>query len=73
MTVLGPRATSRPSWLPASAAHLSDVDALRHLVPDLADHEVYVCGNPQWMELVADAARAGGVADAYIHLERFTY
>ena len=73
VTVLGPRATSRPSWLPASAAHLSDVDALRHLVPDLADHEVYVCGNPQWMELVADAARAGGVADAYIHLERFTY
>ena len=71
--VLGSRTTSRASWLPAQASHLSDVDALRYLVPDLADHDVYICGNPQWMDLVADAAIRGGVPPSRIHLERFTY
>ena len=72
-TVMGRRTTRRPSWLPESAAHLSDVDALRHLVPDLADHDVYVCGNPQWMDRVEEAALAGGVPEANIHVERFVY
>ena len=72
-TVLGRRTTRRPSWLPENAAHLSDVDALRHLVPDLADHDVYICGNPQWMDLVEAAARAGGVPQVNIHVERFVY
>ena len=71
--VLGSRTTSRESWLPAQAAHLSDVDALRHLVPDLAEHDVYICGNPQWMDLVAHAALRGGVPQSRIHLERFAY
>ncbi|HRW20098.1 MAG TPA: ferredoxin reductase family protein [Dermatophilaceae bacterium] len=72
-TVLGRRAQTRASWLPADAEHLSDVDALRHLVPDLADHDVYLCGNAEWMDLAAAAARAGGVPEANIHLERFAY
>ncbi|MBK8733939.1 MAG: ferric reductase-like transmembrane domain-containing protein [Actinomycetales bacterium] len=72
-TVLGGRATSRESWLPGSAAHLSDTDALRHLVPDLADHDVYICGGPRWMDLVREAALAGGVPERNIHLERFAY
>jgi predicted ferric reductase len=72
-TVLGRRTARRPSWLPENAAHLSDVDALRHLVPDLPDHDVYICGNPQWMGLVETAARAGGVPEANIHVERFVY
>ncbi len=71
-TVLGHRANSRPSWLPEDAAHLSDTDALRHLVPDLADHDVYICGAPDWMAHVVAAARVGGVPEANIHLERFT-
>ena len=45
----------------------------RHLVPDLADHDVYVCGNPQWMDRVEEAALAGGVPEANIHVERFVY
>ncbi len=72
-TVLGRRTNRRSSWLPEDAAHLSDVDALRHLVPDLADHDVYICGNPQWMDLVEAAARAGGVPQVNIHVERFVY
>ncbi|MEI2765744.1 MAG: ferredoxin reductase family protein [Dermatophilaceae bacterium] len=73
VTVLGPRVVDRPSWLPQSAAHLSDVDALRHLVPDVADHDLYVCGDPGWIELVAAAARTAGVPDDHIHTERFAY
>ncbi len=72
-TVLGPRATSRPSWLPQHAAHVGDTDGLRHLVPDLADHDVYVCGNPTWMGHVIAAVRAGGVPEANVHVERFAY
>ncbi len=72
-TVLGRRTTRRPSWLPDSAAHLSDTEALQHLVPDLADHDVYVCGNPEWMTRVEAAARGGGVPARNIHAERFVY
>lgn len=72
-TVLGPRAQSRPSWLPQSAAHLSDADALRHLVPELAHHDVYLCGDLAWMELARQAVLAAGVPDKHIHLERFAY
>ncbi len=72
-TVLGPRATSRPSWLPAGAEHLTDLEALRQLVPDLAEHDVFVCGDVEWMDLVAAACRAGGVPDGHIHRERFAY
>ena len=41
----GPRVPDRDSWLPADAAHLSDVDGLRHLVPDVDQREVYLCGS----------------------------
>ncbi|MGV1008815.1 MAG: ferric reductase-like transmembrane domain-containing protein [Dermatophilaceae bacterium] len=73
LTVLGPRVAARPSWLPQSAAHLSDAAALAHLVPDIAEHDVFICGNPQWTALVADAARANGTPDAHLHIERFAY
>ena len=72
-TVLGPRVADRPSWLPQSAAHLTDAAGLASLVPDLAHHDVFICGDPDWMALVADAARANGTPDANIHLERFAY
>lgn len=72
-TVLGPRVADRPSWLPQSAAHLTDAAALAHLLPDLKEHDVFICGNPGWMALVADAARANGTPDANIHVERFAY
>ena len=43
------------------------------LVPDLADHDVYICGGDRWMDLVRTAALAGGVPERNIHLERFGY
>ncbi|MEO7069057.1 MAG: ferredoxin reductase family protein [Nostocoides sp.] len=71
--VEGHRASGRRSWLPASAAHLSDVDALRQLCPDVAERDLYLCGAPAWMDSVRQAAREAGVPAANLHLERFTY
>ena len=69
----GPRVPGRDSWLPVDAAHLTDDAALRHLVPDVADHDVYLCGSPGWMDAARVALIAAGVPTDNIHLERFTY
>jgi predicted ferric reductase len=71
--VVGPRVADRASWLPQSAAHLSDAEALAQLVPDVAEHDVYLCGAPPWMAAAAEAARACGVPDRRIHIERFSW
>lgn len=73
IVVEGARVPGRSSWLPAQAAHLRDADALLELVPDVADHDVYLCGSPGWMDAAREAACATGVPSARIHLERFTY
>jgi predicted ferric reductase len=69
----GHRVAGRDSWLPQQAAHLSDADALRHLVPDIADQDVYLCGSPGWMDAARRAALAAGVPAERVHLERFTW
>jgi predicted ferric reductase len=67
------RADGSPSWLPAALGHLSDDAALQWVVPDLAGHDVFICGPDQW----ADAARAAvarvGVPRQHIHEERFAW
>ena len=73
LLVEGPRVPGRASWLPAQARHLTDVEALREVVPDIADHDVYVCGADGWMRAVRDAALEAGVPRGAVHLERFTY
>ncbi|MEJ2579966.1 MAG: ferredoxin reductase family protein [Kineosporiaceae bacterium] len=71
--VSGHRARNRSSWLPESAEHLSDVEALRELVPDIAEHDVYLCGADAWMRAARTAARQAGVPAERLHLERFTW
>ena len=63
----------RPSGLPANAAHLSDVEGLRHLVPDVDQRDVYLCGSPGWMSAAERAALDAGVPREHVHLERFAY
>ena len=70
---LGHRIPGRRSWLPQDAAHLSDSAALRHLVPDIAHQDVYICGAIEWMDAVKAAALAAGVPDRHIHEERFSW
>jgi ferredoxin-NADP reductase len=71
--VTGHRATRRPSWLPQHAAHIGDVEALRQLVPDVADHDVFICGGPGWMDAAEQAVLGAGVPTERIHIERFAY
>ncbi|UQU63185.1 ferric reductase-like transmembrane domain-containing protein [Couchioplanes caeruleus] len=68
--LIGPRA--RPtSWLSEEYADYTDAQALRELAPDIAGHDLYVCGPGPWTEAVRAAARAAGVPAARLHRERF--
>jgi ferredoxin-NADP reductase len=71
--VPGHRVPGRVSWLPQSAAEWGDEEALLHLVPDLADRDVFVCGPDGWMAAVRTAAIAAGVSRDHLHLERFAW
>jgi predicted ferric reductase len=73
VAVVGHRVRDRASWLPADAAHLGDAEALLRIVPDIAERDVYVCGNPTWMEAVIAAAHEAGVPREAVHHERFSY
>ncbi|WP_426566774.1 ferredoxin reductase family protein [Angustibacter sp. McL0619] len=62
------------TWLSpdlAGPSPAADVETLRRLVPDLRQHDVYVCGPPAWMALVRRSTRAAGVPADRIHDERF--
>jgi predicted ferric reductase len=71
--VTGHRVTQRSSWLPAHAAHLGDVEALLQLVPDVATHDVFICGSPGWMDAAEQAVIGAGVPPEHVHIERFVY
>jgi len=62
---------SPQSWLGAAAGDLDDVAALQHLVPDLTDRDVFVCGPPDWTESVRRAALAAGLPEGQFHVENF--
>jgi predicted ferric reductase len=63
----------RGSWLPAPYAHLDEVDALRWLVRDVAEHEAYLCGPPPWMSAARATLREAGVPADHIHVEEFAW
>lgn len=48
-------------------------DQLRRLVPDLASHDIYLCGPPGMTEYVRAQLRKAGVPGRQIHLESFTF
>ena len=73
VAVVGHRNRERDSWLPVEAGHLGDAEALRRIVPDIAERDVYVCGNRAWMDTVIAAAHEAGVPPQAVHHERFTY
>ena len=71
--VLGPRVRDRQSWLPESAADWSDADALRSLVPEIDEYDVFVCGPDRWMDAACAAALAAGLPPDQLHQERFSW
>jgi ferredoxin-NADP reductase len=62
---------SPDSWLGAGAGGLSDVEALQHLVPDLAERDVFVCGPQPWTDSVRRCALAAGLPAHQFHVECF--
>jgi predicted ferric reductase len=70
--LVGPRAAAG-SWLPAEFADYVDAEALRELAPDIARHDVYVCGPDAWTAAVLRSARHAGVAPGRLHRERFAW
>jgi predicted ferric reductase len=70
--LVGPRAAAG-SWLPIGYADYDDLAALRSLAPDLAEHDVYVCGPDPWTDAVLRAARRIGVPAPRLHRERFAW
>ncbi|HEX7305149.1 ferredoxin reductase family protein [Lentzea sp.] len=63
---------SSGSWL-GDGVPVDDLAALRHLVPDIAERDVYVCGPAPWAESVRRAAVAAGVPEERIHVEEFRW
>jgi predicted ferric reductase len=73
--LIGPRRRNRRggSWLPQAAGTVGDVEGLRRLIPDIADHDVYLCGPDPWLDSVVHALTKAGVPAERIHLERFSW
>ncbi|WP_439658992.1 ferredoxin reductase family protein [Lentzea sp. HUAS TT2] len=63
---------SAGSWL-GDGVPVDDLSALRHLVPDIAERDVYVCGPAPWAESVTRAANAAGVPADRVHVEEFRW
>jgi predicted ferric reductase len=64
---------ARDSWLGSTVQGIDDVAALRNLVPDVAERDVFICGPEAWTDAVRNSAVAAGVPTASIHLEKFTW
>lgn len=47
--------------------------ALKRLIPDVRERDVYLCGPTPMMEAVRDGLRALGVPRGHIHFERFEF
>ncbi|AKA02130.1 ferric reductase [Streptomyces noursei ZPM] len=58
---------------PAAYAVPLTARALRQLVPDLAAHEVYLCGPPGMTDAARRALRGAGVPRHHIHHESFAF
>ena len=69
----GRRAPGGRSWLPDNYANAPDHAVLRHFVPDIAEHDVFVCGPDSWTEVVTASAARAGVPAGHIHSERFSW
>jgi ferredoxin-NADP reductase len=61
------------SWLGEGLGPVTDADALRFWVPDVAERDVYLCGPAPWAHLVVRDLRAAGVPETQIHSETFSW
>lgn len=73
--LLGPRRRSRRggSWLPQVPRPVGEVESLFRLVPDIIEHDIYLCGPTPWLDAVVRVLSRAGVPSEQVHLERFTW
>ncbi|TFC00997.1 oxidoreductase [Cryobacterium adonitolivorans] len=69
--VMGPRPAGLATWLSAEA--LGRGVTIQSVFPDLIDSDLYVCGPQSWTDLVIRDARAVGLPEQQIHVERFDW
>ncbi|WP_295825914.1 ferric reductase-like transmembrane domain-containing protein [uncultured Microbacterium sp.] len=67
--MVGRRPSGASSWMSADAATRGT--SISTVLPDLLDSDLFVCGPGDWTDLVVAEARAAGLADRRIHVERF--
>ncbi len=72
VVVAGPRERRVETWLPASDRPLDPSGALLEIVPDLVDHDVYLCGSGPWMDLAEQALLGAGLPRRRLHREDFS-
>lgn len=68
----GHRAPGRSSWQSEHATE-DDHTALSRLIPDIGEHDVFICGPDAWGRSAREAARRAGVPGIRVHLERFAF
>ncbi|MET1017826.1 MAG: ferric reductase-like transmembrane domain-containing protein [Leifsonia flava] len=69
--MIGERPTHVESWM--SATDVARGVTLRTVFPDLRSSDLYICGPTRWTDLAAAAARAEGLPDVQLHVERFDW
>lgn len=67
------RRRARDSWLGTNTPEGTDLAALRALVPDVAERDLYICGPEAWTAAVRATALAAGTPATSIHIENFTW
>ncbi|RFA07600.1 oxidoreductase [Subtercola boreus] len=70
-SMVGPRPPGLATWMSAEA--LARGVTLTSAFPDLLVSDLYVCGPQSWTELVIRDARAAGLPEKQLHVERFDW
>ena len=70
-SMVGPRPHGLATWMSAEA--LGRGVTLTSTFPDLLDSDLFVCGPQAWTDLVMRDARAAGLPEQQIHVERFDW
>lgn len=69
--MFGPRPRGADTWM--SAESVDRGVTLTSAFPELHDSDLYICGPGAWAGLVVRDARAAGLPEAQIHIERFDW
>lgn len=70
-SMVGRRPEGLDTWMSAEA--LAQGVTLRSVFPELLNSDLYACGPQKWTDLVIRDAKAEGLRDKQIHVERFDW